>query len=70
MLNNSKKGGVIVAKLIACRDYSAKAKSKGENIVGYKINLTKKGIEETEIDYEKDELYIEYKKNKIIITKK
>lgn len=59
-----------MAKLIACRDYSARAKNKGENIVGYKINLTKKGIEETEIDYEKDELDIEYQKNKIIITKK
>ena len=70
MLNNSKKGGGFVAKLIACRDYSTKAKTKGENIVGYKINLTKKGIEDTGIDYKNDELEIEYKKNKIIITKK
>ena len=70
MLNNKLKGGVIVAKLIACRDYSTRAKEKGENIVGFKINFTKKGIEETEINYKKDELDIEYKKNKIIITKK
>ena len=70
VLNNRKKGGGFVARLIACRDYSTKAKTKGENIVGFKVNLTKRGIEETGIDYKKDELEIEYKKNKIIITKK
>ena len=57
-----------LAKLIACRDYSSK-KDKGKNIVGYKINLTKTGVDSTGIDLE-DELTIEYQSNKIIITKK
>ena len=58
----------ILAKLIACRDYSSK--DKGKNIVGYKINLTKKGVDSTGIDYKKDELQIEYGKEEIRITKK
>lgn len=58
-----------MAKLIACRDYSSK-NDKGKNIVGYKINLTKKGVDFTGIDYEKDELEIEYRKEEIRITKK
>ena len=57
-----------MAKLIACRDYSSK-KDKGKNIVGYKINLTKTGVDSTGIDLE-DELTIEYQSNKIITTKK
>lgn len=57
-----------MAKLVACRDYSSK-KEKGKNIVGYKINLTKTGIDSTGIKQE-DELIIEYLPNKIIITKK
>lgn len=57
-----------MAKLIACRDYSSK-KNKGKEVVGYKINLTKTGIDSTGIKQE-DELEIEYNPNKIIITKK
>lgn len=59
-----------MAKLIVCRDYkSKKDKSKDEKtIVGYKINLTKTGIEQTGIKTT-DDLSIEYEKNKIIITK-
>lgn len=57
-----------MAKLIACRDYSSK-KDKGKNIVGYKINLTKTGIDSTGIKQD-DELQIEYHPNRIIITKK
>ena len=57
-----------MAKLIACRDYSSK-KDKGKNIVGYKINLTKTGIDSTGIKQD-DELQIEYRPNRIIITKK
>ena len=58
----------VLAKLIACRDYSSK-KDKGKNIVGYKINLTKTGIDSTGIKQD-DELQIEYHPNRIIITKK
>lgn len=57
-----------MAKLIACRDYSSK-KDKGKKIVGYKIHLTKAGIEKTGIDYKKDDLNIDYKEGKIIITR-
>lgn len=57
-----------MAKLIACRDYSSK-KDKGKNIVGYKINLTKTGVDISGIKLE-DDLTIEYQHNRIIITKK
>lgn len=59
-----------MAKLIVCRDYkSKKDKATDEKtVVGYKINLTKTGIEQTGIN-ENDNLEIEYLKNKIIITK-
>lgn len=59
-----------MAKLIVCRDYKSK-KDKGKEektVVGYKINLTKTGVSETGIT-ENDELQIEYKKDKIVITK-
>lgn len=57
-----------MAKLIACRDYSSK-KDKGKNIVGYKINLTKSGVDSTGIKQD-DDLIIEYQDKRIIITKK
>ena len=59
-----------MAKLIVCRDYKSK-KDKltyEKTVVGYKINLTKTGIEKTGLN-EKDNLKIEYCKDKIIITK-
>ena len=52
-----------MSRLIANRDYQSK-KNKG-NIVGYKIALSKNGV--NNIKYE---LNIEYKENMIIITKK
>lgn len=52
-----------MSRLIANRDYQSK-KNKG-NIVGYKIALSKNGVNNI-----KDELNIEYKENMIIITKK
>ena len=59
-----------MAKLIVCRDYkSKKDKATDEKtVVGYKINLTKTGVEQTGIK-ETDNLSIEYVKDKIIITK-
>ena len=59
-----------MAKLIVCRDYKSKKDKKKEEktVVGYKINLTKTGIEQTGIN-ENDNLEVEYLKNKIIITK-
>ena len=59
-----------MAKLIVCRDYKSKKDTKKEErtIVGYKINLTKSGIEKTGFT-EKDNLEIVYDKDKIIITK-
>ena len=59
-----------MAKLIVCRDYKSKKgfpKDK-KTVVGYKINLTKKGIEQTGINTT-DDLSIEYLKDKIVITK-
>ena len=60
-----------MARLIVCRDYGSRKKIPKEKrtVVGYKLNLTKKGIEKTGIK-ENDELNIEYQPNKIIITKK
>ena len=59
-----------MAKLIVCRDYkSKKDKAPDEKtVVGYKINLTKTGVEQTGIKAT-DDLSIEYVKDKIIITK-
>jgi len=59
-----------MAKLIVCRDYKSKKDKKKEDktVVGYKINLTKTGVEQTGIN-ENDNLVVEYLKNKIIITK-
>ena len=59
-----------MAKLIVCRDYKSKRDkiTEEKTIVGYKINLTKSGIEKTGFT-EKDNLKIEYDKDKIIITK-
>lgn len=59
-----------MAKLIVCRDYKSKKDKVTEEktIVGYKINLTKSGIEKAGLT-EKDNLKIEYDKDKIIITK-
>lgn len=59
-----------MAKLIVCRDYKSHKDKKTDEktVVGYKINLTKTGVEQTGIK-ENDDLSIEYLKNKIIITK-
>ena len=57
-----------MAKLMASRDYSSK-KNKGENIVGYRLSLTKTGVAKAGFELD-DELEIEYKKEKIIVTKK
>lgn len=57
-----------MAKLIVNRDYQSK-KSKG-NIVGYKISLSKVGVNDIAKFTENDELEIQYKENKIVITKK
>lgn len=57
-----------MARLIACRDYQSK-KNK-ENIVAYKINLSKAGVENDSKLTATDELEIEYKENMIVITKK
>lgn len=61
-----------MAKLIVCRDYkSKKDKSTDEKtIVGYKISLTKTGVENISKINKEDELEIEYFENKIVITKK
>lgn len=61
-----------MARLIVCRDYkSNKDKSKEDKtVVGYKINLTKTGVENISKINKDDELEIEYLKNKIVITKK
>jgi len=61
-----------MAKLIVCRDYkSKKDKATDEKtIVGYKINLTKTGVENISKINKEDELEIEYFENKIVITKK
>lgn len=61
-----------MAKLIVCRDYkSKKDKTTDEKtVVGYKINLTKTGIENISKLTKDDELEIEYKENMIVITKK
>lgn len=57
-----------MAKLVVSRDYQSK-KNKG-NVVGYKINLSKSGVENDSKLKATDELEIEYKKNMIVITKK
>lgn len=57
-----------MAKLVVNRDYQSK-KNNG-NIVGYKINLSKAGVENDSKLKATDELEIEYKKNMIVITKK
>ena len=59
-----------MAKLIVCRDYKSKKDkiTEEKTVVGYKINLTKSGIEKTGLT-ENDKLQIEYDKDKIIITK-
>lgn len=61
-----------MARLIVCRDYkSNKSKTTEEKtIVGYKINLTKTGVENISKINKEDELEIEYFENKIVITKK
>ncbi len=57
-----------MAKLVVNRDYQSK-KNKG-NIVGYKVNLSKAGVENDSKLTATDELEIEYKENMIVITKK
>jgi len=57
-----------MAKLVVSRDYQSK-KNKG-NIVGYKINLSKSGVENDSKLKATDELEIEYKEDMIVITKK
>lgn len=57
-----------MSKLLPNRDYKSK-KSKG-NVVGYKISLSKTGVQDISHINEKDELNIEYKEGMIIITKK
>lgn len=59
-----------MAKLIVCRDYKSKKDkiTEEKTVVGYKINLTKSGIEKTGFT-ENDNLKIEYDKDRIIITK-
>lgn len=57
-----------MSKLVVNRDYKSK-KNKG-NIVGYKVNLAKEGVENISKLTATDELKIEYKEGMIIITKK
>ena len=57
-----------MSRSIANRDYQSK-KNKG-NIVGYKVALSKNGVNNISHIDEKDELNIEYKENMIIIMKK
>jgi len=61
-----------MAKLIVCRDYKSKKDkpTKEKTVVGYKLNLTKTGVEDISKITKDDELEIEYKENMIIITKK
>ncbi len=61
-----------MAKLIVCRDYKSKKDkvTDEKTIVGYKINLTKTGVENISKINKEDELEIEYFENKIVITKK
>lgn len=61
-----------MARLIVCRDYKSNKdkETQEKTIVGYKINLTKTGVENMSKITKDDELEIEYKENMIIITKK
>lgn len=55
-----------MAHLIECLDYKSKKEEKP--VIGYKINLTKTGIDQTGITKD-DKLDIKYQQNKIIIEK-
>ena len=72
VLKYIEKGGVKLARLIAKRNYNKTLCDKmkeNRSIVGYRLSLTTKGIQTTGFTLE-DELEIEYKKDKIIVTKK
>lgn len=61
-----------MARLIAKRNYNktlSNEKKEKRSIVGYRLNLTTKGIQTTGFTLE-DELEVEYQKGKIIVTKK
>lgn len=61
-----------MARLIVCRDYKSNKdkETQEKTIVGYKLHLTKTGVENISKITKDDELEIEYKENMIIITKK
>lgn len=72
VLKYIEKGGVKLARLIAKRNYNKTLSDKmkeNRSIVGYRLSLTTKGIQTTGFTLD-DELEIEYKKDKIIVTKK
>lgn len=61
-----------MARLIVCRDYKSNKdkKTQEKTVVGYKIHLTKTGVENISKITKDDDLEIEYKENMIVITKK
>lgn len=56
-----------MARLIVNRDYKSK---KEDNVVGYKVALSKRSVNKISHIDENDELDIQYEENQIIITKK